>query len=247
MIYVILGMHKSGTTMLSQILHDSGINMGEFDETKKYDEGNKYERLEPHDLNIEILGTSYTEHSLNVTRVITDSGKIPPALIQKMKDFVDAANTRYRDWGFKDPRTCLTYHLWKDLLPQHKMAAIYRHPAELWEHYRRQKSRNVLKYLLICWKALKGWYIHNLEILKILQSGKGDFFLAEYYQLMTEPRVFDELTRFAGRPLKNSINPQMYRSKKGEGPLYAFMLWLNKSFFSRDILDLYKELGKYAV
>ena len=44
MIYIILGMHKSGTTLISQILHKSGINMGNFNEDVSYDQGNKYER-----------------------------------------------------------------------------------------------------------------------------------------------------------------------------------------------------------
>lgn len=45
MIFVVLGMHKSGTTLVSQILHHSGIPMGDgFDENVTYDGGNKYER-----------------------------------------------------------------------------------------------------------------------------------------------------------------------------------------------------------
>ena len=43
-IYVVLGMHKSGTTLISQILHHSGVNMGgaEIETSRSYDEGNKY-------------------------------------------------------------------------------------------------------------------------------------------------------------------------------------------------------------
>ena len=40
MIYALLGMHKSGTSLLSRILHESSINMGDFDESKGYDEVN---------------------------------------------------------------------------------------------------------------------------------------------------------------------------------------------------------------
>ncbi len=42
MLYVILGMHKSGTTMISEILHNSGISMGEWkDKSNNYDYGHK--------------------------------------------------------------------------------------------------------------------------------------------------------------------------------------------------------------
>jgi hypothetical protein len=44
MICVFLSMHKSGTTLVSEILHHSGINMGDdIDEHVSYDRGNKYE------------------------------------------------------------------------------------------------------------------------------------------------------------------------------------------------------------
>ncbi len=46
MIYVIFGMHKSGTTLVAEMLHKSGINMGDFDESVSYDIGNQYERNE---------------------------------------------------------------------------------------------------------------------------------------------------------------------------------------------------------
>ena len=58
MIYVVLGMHKSGTTLISETLHESGINMGEFSDIQQgigYDEGHKYERRETQQINRQIL------------------------------------------------------------------------------------------------------------------------------------------------------------------------------------------------
>ena len=55
MIFVILGMHKSGTTLVSQTLHASGINMGDFDSSLTYDTNNKFERHNTQELNRDML------------------------------------------------------------------------------------------------------------------------------------------------------------------------------------------------
>lgn len=244
MLYVLLGMHKSGTTLLSQILHDSGIHMGSFDESKGYDEGNKYERLETHDLNIEMLGYDYKELSINIATVVQDSATIKPEILSKIKSFIAAQSAQSQDWGFKDPRTCLTYHIWEKVLPPHKLIAIFRHPSELWGHYRRASLLHVLMNISRCWKALHAWYIHNIEILKIIKAREGDYYLAEYHAFMTEDRMFKKFCDFTGRPLKDCRNPGMYRSKINNDFLFNLMLWIQKSFFARDIMALYEELKK---
>ena len=55
MLYVVLGMHKSGTTLLSQVLHHSGIDMGEIPDGVSYDKGNKYEDQESFHINMELI------------------------------------------------------------------------------------------------------------------------------------------------------------------------------------------------
>ncbi len=55
MIYIVLGMHKSGTTLVAQTLHAAGINMGDFDESLTYDTNNKYERHDTQELNRDLL------------------------------------------------------------------------------------------------------------------------------------------------------------------------------------------------
>jgi len=56
MIYVILGMHKSGTTLVSSLLHNADINMIEDTAEQDYDKGGYYERESTLQLNYDILG-----------------------------------------------------------------------------------------------------------------------------------------------------------------------------------------------
>jgi hypothetical protein len=55
-ICVVLGMHKSGTTLVSEILHHSGIRMVENDSVESYDHGNHFEREDTNQFNKRLLG-----------------------------------------------------------------------------------------------------------------------------------------------------------------------------------------------
>ncbi len=57
MIYIVLGCHKSGTTLIARTLHESGIAMvGDDDAQGDYDQSGFYERLRWVELNQHILG-----------------------------------------------------------------------------------------------------------------------------------------------------------------------------------------------
>ncbi len=231
--------------MLSKILHESEISMGAFDKGVGYDQGNKYERLETHDLNIRALGCDYKAHSLNITNVLTDIKEVQPETIAELKDFVRQNNAQGRAWGFKDPRTCLTYNVWKEILPEHKLVAIFRHPYELWAHYRRQKPWRFHEHFSICWKALMSWYVYNSEILKALKIAGAPAYVTEYHAFMGDDREFRRLCEFTGVELKDLRDKKMYRSKQESDPLYNFVLFLHK-LAGRDVARLYNEMQGLA-
>ena len=127
MIFVVLGMHKSGTTLVSQILHHSGVNMGDFQENISYDEGNKYERESTLEVDMEILGAGdYRVLDLRSSRRL----RLDEGIYHKMREIIAGCGSRYEDWGFKDPRALLLYDLWAEELPDHRVVAIFRDPAE---------------------------------------------------------------------------------------------------------------------
>jgi hypothetical protein len=145
LIYVILGMHKSGTTLVSQILHQSGINMVDeaISENASYDQGDFYERQSARQVNEAILKPK----SLSLFDIVPlKTLEMSAAERSQMQAMIRDCAQKYSDWGFKDPRTCLTYPLWASELPEHKIIAIYRSPDELWQ---RQKSLSPLSGVAI--------------------------------------------------------------------------------------------------
>ena len=210
MIYVILGMHKSGTTLVSQILHASGINMGEFDEDVSYDQGNKFERETTLAWDMEILGAS----DFGVLDLTPDG---VPAMNDdqrgRMRGIIADCQGKYANWGFKDPRSALTYDLWAQELPEHRIIAVYRDPAEVWPRF---KWRGLRKWHTNFDRAhayLQRWNEHNRNILRFLSETSMPSLVISYHTLMGGSGELARLQEFVGRELADRRKPGLYRSR----------------------------------
>ncbi len=214
MIYVILGMHKSGTTLVSQILQHSGINMGEsIDASISYDQGNKYERRSTRILNGEILGCNGMEI---IDLVAPDTPQLTEEQRGRMREIIQNCNEQYMDWGFKDPRTCLVYPLWAAELPEHKIIVVYRSPAELWLRFRPVHVRNRYRDPFVAWKLMQRWCEHNVNIVNYLQNTQMDFLVLEYQRLMSTQEEFYRLQEFVGIELNDRRRMGLYRRRSSK-------------------------------
>ena len=231
MIFVILGMHKSGTTLLAQTLHAAGINMGEFDDSLTYDTNNKYDRHDTQELNRSLLhgylippldyllrkpfrpaydqaGYRRNKDSIALIRFGALQGRLhtqpPPAA---MHELIGRHNATYLDWGFKDPRTCLTYPVWRQALPDHKVIIVFRHYREL---IRRYEAADSIPRLF---RVLHAWTLHNWLNLHYLRAAVAPTLVIRYEHLMQHDRDLQRLEEFVGRPLPDQRKPSLYRNR----------------------------------
>lgn len=115
MIVIVLGMHRSGTSALAGMLHDNGIVMGEHgdfhpppmrENPKGFFENRRFRTV-----NDQVVRT-------NGYKVKSFNPGIPPMKQvgvngwEQMGHLIKYYNDKYKAWGFKDPRTCLTLHHW---------------------------------------------------------------------------------------------------------------------------------------
>lgn len=244
MTYVILGMHKSGTTLISQVLHHSGINMGEFDASVSYDYGNKYERQSTLRLNEDILG----QRDVNSIHLVAPKDlTLSDEHLKRMRQVVDENNLVYGyNWGFKDPRTCLVYPLWASELPDHKMIAIYRNPYELWLRYRPRKlTSRYLKFFLAP-ELLARWFEYNTNILTFLREAVADCLLLEYQQLMMSQKEFDRLQDFVNVKLNDQRQMGLYRHRAdGHDPVWELALAWRYAKTKQRPQDLIEQLEEF--
>lgn len=208
MIHVVLGMHKSGTTLVSELLHHAGIDMVDTANPETgYDDGNKWERESTKQVNHAILGSAGA-FSLETSGRVRRFGEAERA---RMQEVIATCSARHPDWGFKDPRTCLTYDLWAGALPAHRIVAVFRRPEEAWAHYwASSASRRRLTVFRHC---LPRWCDSNAAILSALDRTTLPFIVIDYARLMTDPAELARLERFVERPLIDRRDPRMRRSR----------------------------------
>lgn len=123
--YVILGMHRSGTSSLMGLLQESGVWVGKvFTRNTSNLKGNR-ENMRIVGLNQAVLtanGGSWDQPPLKVVW--------PDNLVKRRKAIVEEF-AKHKVWGFKDPRTLLTLDGWLESLPKAQPIGTFRHPASV--------------------------------------------------------------------------------------------------------------------
>ena len=135
-IICILGMHRSGTSVLARLLNLIGVDLGAEEVlTTEPVTDNPKGYWEHHEL---------TAISDAILKRHGGSWHTPPLLppgwetAEAIKDLRQRARKLIRDqfagsrvWGWKDPRTCLTLPFWQQLLPDMRYIICLRNPVDV--------------------------------------------------------------------------------------------------------------------
>jgi hypothetical protein len=123
----VAGMPRSGTSLVTQLLHRCGLNLGPPEQLMHANVNNQdgfWENLRFVRLNERLLATS------------GGTWFAPPATLRPTpKITAEAASIvaqfeGQEPWGWKDPRNALTLPFWGALLPSMKVLVCIRHPVE---------------------------------------------------------------------------------------------------------------------
>ena len=203
--FTVLGMHKSGTTLLSQILHASGIGMIEAADSRSYDEGNHFEREATNELNKDLLHCGRANSLRVITRYCPGEGHT--AAVAKARA-IAADIAKSGDWGFKDPRSCLTYSLWAEALPDLKVICVFRAASSVRRHYTVGKPFALNRGL----RALRAWHIYNSAMLDAYDTTPAqNRLMLEYETLLQDAAELNRVESFVGRPVHDSRLPWLNR------------------------------------
>jgi hypothetical protein len=239
---VVLGMHKSGTTLVAQALHRSGIHMGEFREELDYDAGNTYEHHGFQAINRELLAPYLVPPLRHVARrrgrseldaaghprnqdsqawirrrgmeARMATGEIPSTAT----DLIESLERSHPDWGFKDPRSCLTYPFWRRVLPPHRLVVVFRGLGQVLERYR-AGFRHPLRTM----RVVQAWTIYNWSILRYVEESEGPVLMLRYERMMNEPDGLEQLEEFIERPVRDVRDPLRHRSRSSSTSLPAWL------------------------
>ncbi len=109
-------MHRSGTSLVSNWLHDSGLFLGkDLYGASQFNAGGYFEDVDfirLHETLLSELGVHPTGHEMPLHR----SQEATPQMIERLREFVDARRSQ-QPWGWKDPRSCLLLDLYREATP----------------------------------------------------------------------------------------------------------------------------------
>ncbi len=158
----IVGMHRSGTSLLAHMLHRSGLYLGPQDRLLGPSPDNLegyWEHAGFHRLNEAVLaefGGGWDAPPVVPVRWVEDPRLAAHAVdAQRLLDEFSGQEP----WGWKDPRTSLTLPLWLDLIPDLKVIVCLRNPLEVAFSLQR---RDEFSYS----NAISLWQLYNDRALK---------------------------------------------------------------------------------
>jgi hypothetical protein len=163
---IIVGMHRSGTSLLARLFMDLGIHMG--CRLSRDAEAIYFQRInrtiyrsqnaywdQPHNLNEAMRSNRFIEtQTQHLRQRITDKSLIlgnQPGLSQHFgrKMWAHMIDNPHMAWGWKDPRTSLVIPIWANIFPQAKWIHIVRNGIDVSiSLYRRS------------WKQQRRWIYH---------------------------------------------------------------------------------------
>lgn len=120
----ILGMHRSGTSLLSQWLFRCGLNLG--DRLLSRDFSNQKGHFEDLDF-LEVHKQILQFNNLDPSGLIgLKELKLNKYYQKKIDHLIDLKCDLNQQWGWKDPRTCLIIEEYKRRIPDLKVLVVYR-------------------------------------------------------------------------------------------------------------------------
>jgi hypothetical protein len=125
---IITGMHRSGTSLVSNLLQSAGVNIGDrlLDANVANPRG-YFEDVDFYTYHEQLL------HEQGQTYLHVDQGFVfapTPAAVEGARQLLDQRAGRPL-WGWKDPRTSLFLNFWHELLPDARYVFVYRHPLDV--------------------------------------------------------------------------------------------------------------------
>lgn len=199
---IVLGMHRSGTSVVTQICQRMGAYLGESDELMSattYNPDGYFENKEICGMNEEILHLCGREwYSLGVSEVDYNSLQILKVM-DKLKEYVQKLFEKSDIVAIKDPRISILLPLWNKLLETLEVEVhyiwVFRNPLEVAESLRKRDGYSTRHGLLL-------WAYYNLSILKSLKNKK--YLLVNYRNVLENRHVVEELGQLIGEEFKRN-------------------------------------------
>lgn len=188
---VVLGMHRSGTSMVAGVLRELGVHMG--DDLLPAYRSNPLGHFENRvfvELNDRILAACESSwDSPPLPQTIAATGEDFTGEIKKL---VNRHNRRYRVWGWKDPRTVLTLPLYAPFLTNARIVVCRRRCEDAARSLTRRDGSELRKNQDLC-------RLYNDRLDSLVLNTSLPILELDYEECRSAPqKATNELNRFVG-------------------------------------------------
>jgi len=193
-VVIVLGMHRSGTRLVSNILHYLGVDMAdESDHVSRNNPSGFWERPEIvalHDEVLDAIGRPVASplHSVPFPPGWWRGKKLQPIKTRLVEHVAQQLAHHSGWWGFKDPRTCRLLPLWSeifeilDVLPHYVW--VVRSPGE---SAASMAAKNPVARPMSTAQAEVTWLAYNYDIMRHLMGEQP--VVIEYGEWFLDPLV----------------------------------------------------------
>jgi hypothetical protein len=228
----VAGFHRSGTSLICQLLHRAGLFLGynllgpAFSNPHGH-----FEDTEVMDLHEQILGDNGRTWLVSESFLPVVTG----AHWRKLEQIIQKRNAEHALWGFKDPRGCLFLMIWKHLLPNAKVLVVYRHFSDSTYSLGRRQSVELFldptgpaHFYKRFWEepdlALRMWLTHNEALLTFARTYPEDTLVVSLDMVQNGFAVVKAVNqrwdlRLNEVPSSEVINPAVTERRPGRQPI----------------------------
>jgi hypothetical protein len=129
---IVLGMHRSGTTLVAEILRDLGLFQGRDADLNEHCEPVFF--VEANEALLR-LGSATWDHPEAFNELARNPeivpGLLPSLRVHVERSLVQLSGREGANWGWKDPRTVYTLPLWLKLFPDARLLYIVRNGVDV--------------------------------------------------------------------------------------------------------------------
>jgi len=245
---VICGMHRSGTSIFTQVLSECGLYLGNDNDLMSahpIDNPSGYFEYKPaiefSDRLLQEIGISWSNPQKILNRNWLRDIDLKQAK-SEIREIFSPLTSSGRIWGWKDPRVTILLPFWRSIFPELKIILCVRNPLEVAISLSKRHISHVDFY-----DSLELWLDYYQEFLR--WSEEVEFLITHYESLFYN--ADGELTRlynFAGLMPSEAnisasisrINPDLHRVMVPENLLHKF------SYLPEGLLKIYDALCSNA-
>lgn len=216
---IVAGMHKAGTSMISLLLSNYGVNMGnstippDNDNPKGYNEDIEFLSLQ-RQWYIDFLKDDIEQNSW-VVGGYSERVNIPGSglfewksqasnIVNKRKEFA-LKNKQY--WGWKDPRVSLILPFWKSICTKIRVVCCFRSPWDTLDSLLRRRLDNTFQ--MNPFLALNVWSIYYSAIHDYQQAAPESVIVVSSSKVKEDPSLLADLLNYRwGMSIKNMSNKE---------------------------------------